>query len=1696
MTPDEARAAVRLIGAPVEDKTERVSWEMPEELKGEDVPAITRGLWYASRLHGEVMGAGSQADADNAFEILRYIFEPPQNEEEWAAYREWATGTASWSEMPKGAMGVELPADLVGTIPGIYLGARDIIKDFANGEASWWNLFDLAGVLPIIGLPATVRKLTGNAGEIAKAARRGVRAAKMSENVRLARVVRPNYIDTPGSRAGVYVFDTPKGQVEVTVEPPGQHNYVGDRNNPTHRITGMPEGEDIADPAETIWTSIKMSGGSYARGYEGTLGNAITREIFTQLGDIFPEARYIAGNRVTGSATGPAARLGEDGVRRGVHTWVYMGDRSRANAMGANRQLLALAEADPEAFARVVAEAAKDGRDISLPVLRQREAEQLARGIPYQLTPIQLKRHEREVERIAMGYDDWAEAETEIFDYLEGVGIEARDSYGEPTTLGRAIVEGALNPRESSVSDILNPAKVEPEQLEKALNDLELAGVNPRTGAISQRQRHVERVRTQMVPRIEGLLRSSVDDVDRVVFTPAESTVGGNGFDIINAFDSNGDNILHMTLRNDQRYYSGIAVHDLQSPTHGEAVTEIVADNLRRADVGLSPSVQDMTSTARRSRAAAAMRRPEGLSFTAGVPDQPTMEYAARMFDRLAQQNPGEDSGRVLDVLAQTLVDEGLDHHEADAIVDALGAVDDGREMLGYGTMLEAVRGRGQHTLSPDAQRVAERLGEQEVVQTGPARRRPRPTRNQPQQLTEQYRDEYRATTGRDPTPEQIETFLMNSGVSGGDARRAARVGAWWQQLDPEVPDDRYISVYRRHTDPEAPLDPNRPASRTNREGAERRRREANPEIYHPRTPMYVKGQVEEAQFSSMPIQIEARIPESRVYDIHADPKGYVQRYRDGELDGFTEVEDLIFRDGDYAALADYERGQVWFFMEPQETHRVNLQTGQWLDNSGQRLDPNISPLDARGIRSPSEGELVGNWLGITEAQQRSRIRQGTAARYEQEAWPALTQAEAGGPAGSGLRRLWTDTSGEKVIAPGADEPPERVVRAATQDLNTGIWHEGPIHGAIEETVGLPADQRVEGFVTDRGRYVDRDEARELARQYQPVPEDRPLVMEDVDPQLVDRTLRDARGRGVSGRGGSAFRDVQDFEVTDWDRAVAEQLSLGEGVSIRLDGKPLPQNLRYVVSPDKGTETIFANPALIRPEDVARFRTAHADALGQKGAVFGAWVDDGQLYMDVSRGFSNRKQAMAVAQTGDQMSIADRKYLPRATGGLADEADWDNAFISNELYDAELGRTRWPSERERVVARRTTYEAMPELGAAMDEKMLRSMGPQTREWYDNARPHVQERVRDMYRMMMSDEELATIMALGQQTRGWYENAARTIKSAFGAEDAPQFTALLAATSPNAPVDANVRFALDLWHEWVAQGRPRDPDFIQDLFNDVYGGTRGVGGHQAMETAAPNVIEVLSHPEPYEWFSDPQVWAAGDVLSGTKVDPFFANLMGELRRATIDTHMLALAGQSQEAGGLSLSRRAAMEAALGGAGEELARVLEMPEALKQAQAQEMIWEPIRQMKEMTPRGMTTEDFFFDPETGAIREDRLAALQERMRAAQDFDQLFRTEEAAGLIRGAGGNPDIPQNPPRGLGPYGEAAATRPYANPEHVRSMTRLIDMQRARDPLFSVAPWLAAGGAGALGRHFANKQQTEDAPRPSLFQLPEKTGGFF
>jgi len=149
------------------------------------------------------------------------------------------------------------------------------------------------------------------------------------------------------------------------------------------------------------------------------------------------------------------------------------------------------------------------------------------------------------------------------------------------------------------------------------------------------------------------------------------------------------------------------------------------------------------------------------------------------------------------------------------------------------------------------------------------------------------------------------------------------------------------------------------------------------------------------------------------------------------------------------------------------------------------------------------------------------------------------------------------------------------------------------------------------------------------------------------------------------------------------------------------------------------------------------------------------------------------------------------------------------------------------------------------------------------------------------------EELVAAAAGGQAKKGWYKQSAKAIDTVFE-DDAEQFTALLAALSPQTSVESNLQNATAVWKGWIQAGRPRDPEAIKAIMGQNVQGGKGM--ESVLGAWINNSVRALS--------ADPE--RLGRIrLSGPKVDSFMANLIGDMDQVTNDAWMANLSGVPQD-----------------------------------------------------------------------------------------------------------------------------------------------------------------------------------------------------
>lgn len=155
-----------------------------------------------------------------------------------------------------------------------------------------------------------------------------------------------------------------------------------------------------------------------------------------------------------------------------------------------------------------------------------------------------------------------------------------------------------------------------------------------------------------------------------------------------------------------------------------------------------------------------------------------------------------------------------------------------------------------------------------------------------------------------------------------------------------------------------------------------------------------------------------------------------------------------------------------------------------------------------------------------------------------------------------------------------------------------------------------------------------------------------------------------------------------------------------------------------------------------------------------------------------------------------------------------------------------------------------------------------------------AKKDTAQRLVDFYHSLPPTAEKAAFAAEGASMRDWYRGGAEAIGGWFK-QDAPRFTAVLAADSPQFPVASNLAESVNIWKAWHEAGRPTDRAAISKILSDVGAHLHG-GAGVGESTILNNIHKALTAEDP-----------SAVVLSGPKVHSFYKNLMGHVNEVTND-----------------------------------------------------------------------------------------------------------------------------------------------------------------------------------------------------------------
>ncbi|MCB1886553.1 MAG: hypothetical protein KDH20_03000, partial [Rhodocyclaceae bacterium] len=333
------------------------------------------------------------------------------------------------------------------------------------------------------------------------------------------------------------------------------------------------------------------------------------------------------------------------------------------------------------------------------------------------------------------------------------------------------------------------------------------------------------------------------------------------------------------------------------------------------------------------------------------------------------------------------------------------------------------------------------------------------------------------------------------------------------------------------------------------------------------------------------------------------------------------------------------------------------------------------------------------------------------------------------------------------------------------------------------------------------------------------------------------------------------------------------------------------------------------------------------------------------------------------------------------------------------------------------------------------------------------------KVVEVFKRLPSGTEMASVALAGSAKRGWYRESARALLEVFGERDAPRFSALLAALSPQTSVESNLTNALRTWVTWTQYQRPTDrASIIKVLAESVQGGK---GEESILPSWINNTVRALQAEDP-----------ANVVLSGPKVDSFRRNLNAEFEHVTNDAWMAnyALVEQTLFSGSLTPTGTdpgkgpgyVAMSAMVRQAARELTKMT--GEQWTPAEVQETVWSWAKAAYEMAEAAGETRSVRQIIEDQALTSDIInsvpdfAGLFNEGRYRQILEEAGYGPELARLERGAdAARADRAGAAPAESGTAGETAAAAGSAaqaealiNPRHLqRAASRLDRLREAR-----------------------------------------------
>jgi len=366
-----------------------------------------------------------------------------------------------------------------------------------------------------------------------------------------------------------------------------------------------------------------------------------------------------------------------------------------------------------------------------------------------------------------------------------------------------------------------------------------------------------------------------------------------------------------------------------------------------------------------------------------------------------------------------------------------------------------------------------------------------------------------------------------------------------------------------------------------------------------------------------------------------------------------------------------------------------------------------------------------------------------------------------------------------------------------------------------------------------------------------------------------------------------------------------------------------------------------------------------------------------------------------------------------------------------------------PELRAAAMERTSPLRAMFKVGDA-NEKARAIITPIARHLTDEEKAGLgriaARKVLDIFKSLPPTKEFAAAALAGKAKRGWYRESAQAIANVFG-PDAPRFSALLSALSPQVSVETNLQNAIRVFVNWDKAGRPQTRGAIFKVMGDSVLGSNH--GKSVLPAWIPNTVRALTHPEPEKV-----------IISGPKVNSFMRNLQGHVNEVTLDAWMANFARVDQKGmfgGGITKTGPGKRPGYLGysakirAAAEMLSKLT--GETWTPAEVQETVWSWAKTAYETADsyHGMAT-----IPEL--VKDKELT--DELIRSTPDFKTLFTNPGYESILRKAGYGRAVdqlreqPQAEPRAASEASKAAEDR--LQPALLKAARRLDDLRQERN----------------------------------------------